>query len=75
MAANPRVLGQTKHTGMGSLTPVQGLGALAGILSAPPASQPQSLFAVLSVDWAIILKKVRCALTDAATTCMCKTVP
>ena len=71
MAADPRVLGQAKHTGMGSLTPLQGLGALAGILSARSSGmQPQPQFAVLSVDWAIILKKVRCTLTDAGTVCM-----
>ena len=70
MAADPRVLGQAKHTGMGSLTPVQGLGALAGILSARSSTlQPQPQFAVLSVNWAIILKKVCCALTDAIIAC------
>ena len=72
MAADLRVLEQAKRTGMGALTPVQGLGALAGILSAPSSGlQPQSHFAILSVDWAIVLKKVRCrSPAEEARTCM-----
>ena len=59
MAADPRVQRQAKQTGMGSLSPVQGIGALSSILStlASVARQPPQ-FAAMSVDWSIVIKQV-----------------
>ena len=59
MAANARVQRQAEHNGMGSLSPVQGLGALTSILSTPAAAaQQQPQFAAMSVDWSIVIKQV-----------------
>lgn len=44
---------------MGSLAPMQGLGALFSILSTPAsAAQQQMQYVVMSVDWSIIIKQV-----------------
>jgi len=59
MAADPRVQRQAKQTGMGSLSPVQGLGVLFSILSTPASvAQQQPQFAAMSVDWSIVIKQV-----------------
>ena len=57
MAAEPLVRAQLKRTGLGSLTPAQGLDALAGVLGSASA-QWQPLIAAVLVDWSIVLKKV-----------------
>ena len=57
MAADPAVLARTKRTGLGALNPVQGVDALAGILTAAgQRSTPQ--IAAVPVDWSVVLKKV-----------------
>ena len=57
MAAEPKVIAQLKGTGLGSLTPAQGLDALAGVLGSASVHWPPLIAAVL-VDWSIVLKKV-----------------
>ena len=57
MAADPLVMAQLKRTGLGSLTPAQGLSALSGMMSGFNAHWQPQMAAVL-VNWSIVLNKV-----------------
>ena len=58
MADDPLILARIKRLGFGALSPVEGMDALAGILSAA-VLQPRPQIAAFPVDWSIVLKQVR----------------
>ena len=60
MAADPVALQRIKRTGLGALTPRQGLEALEALLMAQPSHGHLVQAAAVSVEWSIVLKVRSC---------------
>ncbi len=56
MAADPVALQRIKRTGLGALTPSQGLEALQALLMVQPGHRHLSQAAAVSVEWSVVLK-------------------